>query len=87
MGLHGDVPDAAGTQAPSLTKCIAGWQATSDMTREEWQHSCEVQNKGASGRNAFAVCIADWDAATHMSKQEWRSACLRAVQADPTAFH
>jgi hypothetical protein len=58
MALHGDAPIAAGTRAQSLTKCIAGWRATSDMTREEW-HSCQVQNKGASSRNAFAVCIAD----------------------------
>jgi hypothetical protein len=56
------------------------------MTREEWRRSCGVNNKGASGQNAFSLCIADWDAATHMSKQEWRSACLRTVKADPTAF-
>ena len=96
MGLHGDAPNPQvqsqlqsqlQSKAQSLTKCIAGWRATSDMTREEWLHSCEVQNKGASSRNAFAVCLADWDAATHMSKQEWRSACVRAVQEDPTAFH
>jgi len=37
MGLQGDAPSPKGTQAQALPKCIAGWQATSDMTREEWQ--------------------------------------------------
>ena len=87
MGLQGNAPNPAGTAAQSLAKCIAGWQATSDMTREEWRHGCEVQNKGASGQNVFAVCVADWDAATHMSRLEWRNACLRSVKEDPTAFH
>ena len=90
MGLRGDAPNDQQTpaQPPAqpLTKCVAGWRATSNLTEEEWRSTCErVQNKNAS-RNALSVCISDWDAATHMSKQEWRNACLRSVKADPTAF-
>jgi hypothetical protein len=87
MGLQGDAPNAEQTPAQPLAKCIADWQATSNMTKEEWRHTCErAQNKDTSGRNALSVCIADWDAATHMSKREWRNACLRSVKEDPTAF-
>jgi hypothetical protein len=87
MGLQGDAPNAEQTPAQPLAKCIADWRATSNMTKEEWRHTCErAQNKDTSGRNALSVCIADWDAATHMSKREWRNACLRSVKEDPTAF-
>ena len=90
MGLQSDTPHDQQTpaQPPAqpLTKCVAGWRATSNLTEEEWRHTCErVRNKNTS-RNALSVCISDWDAATHMSKREWRIACVRSVKEEPTAF-